>query len=106
MKLHIGTDIIFDWDYYDLDINLINKTSRTVDVEMSWEGPGTYSLYRIDESVQNEKNLIQTFETSTRPTKDIIKYKDEAFEEDVDVVYYLYEYNKQQSKICGVKIRS
>jgi hypothetical protein len=106
MKLHVGTDIVFDWDYYDLDINLINKADRIIDVEMSWEGPGTYSLFRIDESVQNEKSLIQTFEANDRPTKDIIKYRDQEFEDSINVVYYLYEYNKQESKICGVKIRS
>lgn len=104
-KLHVGTEIIFDWDYYDLNLKIINKIDRNIKIEMSWEGPGVYELYRIDQNIGNEQILLSTFDVFDRPFEDIIKYEDNEFEDDVNIVYYFYKYNQQESKICGVKIR-
>ena len=105
LKLHTGTDIVFDWDYYDLSIDLKNNVLNRIDISMSWEGPGEYILYKINNDIRNTKNIVSIFNLLERPENDLIIHNDTIIEDNVERVYYQYEYKKQLSEIAGIKVR-
>jgi hypothetical protein len=104
-KLHVSSEIIFDWDYYDLEIDLSNSEEDKVKVTMSWEGPGVYTLKRIVSEVNNEGEIVQEFDLLERPEGDRIEFIDESIDADIVNVFYYYEFRQQVSEIAGIRIR-
>jgi hypothetical protein len=104
-KLHVGTELIFDWDYFDLTIDLDNSVVGEIQVSMSWEGPGRYVLTRRVNNISGNNLTLFDKDISARPDNDIIIYSDNTISDTVNSVYYYYTYENQQSEIAGAQTR-
>lgn len=105
-KLMIGTELILDFSYFDLNIEVNNSTNNKIKVSMSWEGPGNYVLVRRNIVDSSENIILLNQDYLTRPENDLITFED-VFEEtdNFDLVHYFYRYKNEESPVASIKIR-
>lgn len=100
-KLKAGTDIVIEYDIEESLLNITLPVVKKVFINMNWEGPGNYKLYKSDSEI-GIKELIYEKESTQR---EIVGYVDNNVESNKKY-YYWSRYNDNDfGRTYGVKVR-
>ena len=100
-KLKAGTDIVIEYDIEESLLNITLPVVKKVSVNMNWEGPGNYKLYRSDSEV-GIKELIYEKESIERET---VGYVDNNVESNKKYYYWSRYNNNDFGRTYGVEVR-
>lgn len=104
--LGYNRNLVLIKDYKKSKLKLTSVISNEHQISVSWEGPGTYKLWRRYDDTLSNKAFLQEIPQTSRPPEDTLTFTINYNNSNYSIAYYsvTIEDDKLESNLLGVEI--